>query len=125
MYLKYPKIARTFFIFEMIINIQDAFVANSDRAQQMHIMYASLFLNYWILSCYDFLASFSAALLYISVYVYAQNLVYVQSQSSGEITLSNIPLALNSIGSIVVSQCIWGKFFRLIQERNLFQSGHV
>ena len=76
LYLKYPQITKIFFILEIIINMQDAFVAYTERNIQMQIVYYYLIFNYVIISCFNFMISFSAVLVYISVYIYAQTIVY-------------------------------------------------
>ena len=71
LYFKYPKITRTYFIYGLLINCQEAFLPFSDRGPQSELLFAHLLINYLNLCTFDFLPNIIAACLYMCVFIYA------------------------------------------------------
>lgn len=86
--LKKTSIVRVFFLFELFINTQEAFLLVNDSEQQLkqqvNLLYVGLMFNYVFLGAVDFLVSLNAAFLYIFVIVYAQTRV-IDGSSTAEI----------------------------------------
>ena len=77
--LKKPNIVRAFFLFELFIKTQEAFLMVNDSEQllkqQVNLLYVGLIFNYGLLCAFDFLVSLNAAFLYICTIIYAQTRV--------------------------------------------------
>ena len=54
LYLKWPSVSRTFFVFELLINAQEAFLMFPTQLSHIQLIFIILNLNYILLALFDF-----------------------------------------------------------------------
>ena len=54
LYLKYPSVSRTFFVFELFINAQEAFIMFPNQLSHIMMVFTFLIFNYILLTLFDF-----------------------------------------------------------------------
>ena len=111
LYLKYPHVARSYYFFELFINMQEAFLVAKEPQMNTTIVYLHVAISFLTMVTIDFFKSVVWFLIYISVYIFAQSVVY--ENTVPEILSWNIPQALTMLISICIIQIMLGKFFEL------------
>ena len=76
LYLKYPKVTKSFFIFELLINSFEAFFIVDNHRYHIQLIYTYMFINYILLEIFTIGKNFLAMLVYICIFVYAQSIFY-------------------------------------------------
>ena len=98
-YFKYPKIARIYFIFEMFINMQEAFMLMEERKLHSQLLLTFLLINWVSLYNFDFKASITSAILYVCVLIYAQSIIYPEDLRT--IFANSIPAVITCLIALV------------------------
>ena len=76
LHLKYPKVTKSFFIVEVMINSFEAFFIFENHRYHVQIVYTYLFQNYIVLDIFMIGMNFLAILVYICIFIYAQSILY-------------------------------------------------
>ena len=80
LYMKFPSISKYYFVFEMFINTQEAFIYKSgnEHTREYHIqfIYLSLLVNYILLCLFDVSKNFIAMTIYIVAFIYGQTIFF-------------------------------------------------
>ena len=128
LYLKYPRVCKYYFIFEMFINTQEAFLhynANAlIREYHIELIYLNLLVNYIILCLFDVAKNFIAIAIYVSAMIYAQSIFYPE-ESIGTIMYWNLPNAILTCMLNFLASCIMGEFFLSRIEKWNIEHGHL
>ena len=76
LYLKYPSVSRSFFLFELTINAQEAFIMFPDQLSHIMMVFTFMILNYILLTLFDFGKQLVAQVFYFALFIYAQTILY-------------------------------------------------
>ena len=100
LYLRYPGIARAYFVFEMITNMQESFLMMWTQNDSVNVLYTYLMINYLIYANYDFITNMTAACIYMTTFIYAQTILF-PSESFWYTLQLNIAHALTAAVAMV------------------------
>ena len=128
LFIKYPSISKYYFVFEMFINTQEAFlyIAGNEHTREYHIqiIYLSLLFNYVLLCLFDIAQNLIAMTVYIIAFIYAQT-IFFPNETISLIMYWNLPsVTLTYILNLAYS-CIIGEIFLSKVEKWNIEYGHL
>ena len=71
LYLKYPKVTKSFFIYELLINSFEVFFLVDNYRYHIQLLYTYLFINYILLEVFEVGKNMLAILVYTGIFIYA------------------------------------------------------
>ena len=72
LYLKYPKVTKSFYIYELLINSFEVFFLVDNYRYHIQLLYTYLMINYVLLTVFEVGKNFLAILVYTGIFIYAQ-----------------------------------------------------
>lgn len=78
--------------------------------------------NYCLIGCLDLTLSAVCTIIYIGAFIYANNILYINPL--GDILEWTIPLAINVLISMVLTQIVLCKFFDMKMRELHLETGH-
>lgn len=121
---KWPKIARNFFVAELVSQFWVFLLPYVEHELQVSITFHYLYISTLSVSVFQPKLDFVGMSVYVVFYMFAQSFVY-KGVSSVTIILLTLPKTFLALTCIIFYHFLVVKLCKLATERDLFKSGHL